>query len=44
MLQKVPAAAAQPDEHRPATMEEVMAHLRETRASVQPVLDYLKDK
>jgi len=40
----VPAEAAQPDEHRPATMEEVMAHLRETRATVQPVLDYLKDK
>lgn len=40
----VPAEAAQQDEHRPATMEEVMAHLRETRAKVQPVLDYLKDK
>ena len=40
----VPAEAAQPDEHRPATMEEVMQHLRETREQVQPVLDYLKDK
>lgn len=40
----VPAEAAQPDEHRPATMEEVMAHLRETREEVQPVLDYLRDK
>ena len=41
----VPAeAAAEPDQHRAATMEQVMAHLRETRARVQPVLDYLKDK
>jgi antitoxin StbD len=40
----VPVEAAQPDEHRPATMEQVMAHLRDTRAKVQPVLDYLKDK
>jgi len=30
--------------HRVATRDEVMAHLRETRAEVQPVLDYLKDK
>ena len=40
----VPAEAAQPDEHRPATMEEIMQHMRETREQVQPVLDYLKDK
>ena len=41
----VPAeATAEPDQHRPATREEVMAHLRETRAKVQPVLDYLRDK
>lgn len=41
----VPAEAAQGLEgHRAATMEEVMTHLRETRAKVQPVLDYLKDK
>jgi antitoxin StbD len=41
----VPAeAAAGLDGHRALTMDEVMAHLRETRAEVQPVLDYLKDK
>ncbi|WP_284164075.1 hypothetical protein [Frigidibacter sp. SD6-1] len=40
----VPAEAAQPGEHRHATMDEVLAHLRETREEVQPVLDYLRDK
>jgi antitoxin StbD len=41
----VPAeATAAPDEHRALTMDEVMAHLRESRERVQPVLDYLKDK
>jgi antitoxin StbD len=30
--------------HRALTMDEVMAHLRETRETVQPVLDYLRDK
>ncbi|MBS0565764.1 MAG: hypothetical protein JSR87_15220 [Proteobacteria bacterium] len=41
----VPVEAAQGLEgHRPVTMEEVMAHLRDTRERVQPVLDYLKDK
>lgn len=41
----VPAeAVAEPGGHRVATLEEVMAHLRETRAEVQPVLDYLRDK
>ncbi len=41
----VPAeAVATPGEHRVATMEEVLAHLQETRAEVQPVLDYLRDK
>ncbi len=33
-----------PGTHRPMTMEELATHLRETRAEVQPVLDYLKDK
>jgi antitoxin StbD len=40
----VPAEAVSETEHRPATMEEVMAHLRETRPDVQAVLDYLRDK
>lgn len=41
----VPAeAAAEPDQHRPATMEEVRAILDRTRARSQPVLDYLRDK
>ena len=40
----VPAEAVDKVEHRPATMEEVMAHLEESRARVQPVLDYLRDK
>lgn len=41
----VPAEAVATDgEHRVATVEEVLAHLRESRARVQPVLDYLKDK
>jgi antitoxin StbD len=41
----VPAeAVATEGEHRVATVEEVLAHLRESRARVQPVLDYLKDK
>lgn len=31
-------------EHRVATREEVLAHLRESRERVQPVLDYLRDK
>lgn len=30
--------------HRYATLEEVRAHLRETQAEVQPVLDWLRDK
>lgn len=41
----VPAeAVAEPGEHRVATMDEVLALLRKTRAEVQPVLDYLRDK
>ncbi|MCB2137672.1 MAG: hypothetical protein KDE08_17280 [Rhodobacteraceae bacterium] len=41
----VPAeATARPDQHRPATMEEVRAILDRTRARSQPVLDYLRDK
>ena len=40
----VPAEAITAADHTPATLEEVMAHLNESRARVQPVLDYLKDK
>ena len=40
----VPAEAIAPQEHRVATMEEVMAHLEESRERSQPILDYLKDK
>jgi antitoxin StbD len=41
----VPAeACVGKDEVRYATREEVLAALAETRADVQPVLDYLKDK
>lgn len=40
----VPAEAVSEPTHRPATMEEVMAAFERTRASAQPVLDYLKDK
>ena len=41
----VPAeATAQPGEHRVATMAELLDHLRDTRAEVEPVLEYLRDK
>jgi antitoxin StbD len=40
----VPAEAVSGTEHRPATMEEVEIYLARSRARVQPVLDYLKDK
>ncbi len=40
----VPEAAISKAEHRVVTMEEMRVHLRNTRAEVQPVLDYLKDK
>lgn len=41
----VPAeAVADPGSHREATLDEVMAHLRDTRDEVADVLDYLKDK
>ena len=40
----VPADAVEQSEHRYATMEEVLESLARTRANVQPVLDYLKDK
>ena len=39
----VPEEATVPNA-RYATMDEVMAHLAETRDEVQPVLDYLRDK
>ena len=40
----VPVEAMPDITTRPATLEEVMAHLRATQAEVQPVLDYLRDK
>ena len=40
----VPIEAVGQHETRVATLEEVMAHLQESRARNQPVLDYLKDK
>ena len=40
----VPAEAVEGIQHRYATREEVMESLRRTRARVQPVLDYLRDK
>ena len=40
----VPAEAVNTENHRAATMEEVMESLKRTHALVQPVLDYLKDK
>ena len=40
----VPAEAVSQIETRVATLEEVMAHIEATRAEVQPVLDYLRDK
>jgi len=41
----VPVEAVEaPGSHREATLEEVMAHLRDTRPEVEDVLDYLKDK
>lgn len=40
----VPAEAVVEGNHCPATLEEVMAVVERTRAAVQPVLDYLKDK
>lgn len=40
----VPAEAVGEGDHRPATLEEVMAVMERTRKAAQPVLDYLKDK
>lgn len=40
----VPADEVEGTGHRVATREEVLAHLRESRERVQPVLDYLRDK
>ena len=40
----VPEAAVDKGDHRTATLDEVMAHIEATRAVVQPVLDYLRDK
>lgn len=40
----IPAEAVGRDAHRVATREELLAHLEATRAAVQPVLDYLRDK
>ncbi len=40
----VPAEAVEVGQHSVATMEEVMESLARSKARVQPVLDYLKDK
>ena len=40
----VPAEAIGTQEHRYATMEEVMESLARRQAVNQPILDYLKDK
>lgn len=41
----VPAeATVDPEGHRAASLDEVMAHIEETRDLAQPVLDYLRDK
>jgi len=40
----VPADALSTPDTRLATRDEVVAHLAATRDTVQPVLDYLKDK
>lgn len=40
----VPAEAMPDHTTRPATMDEVMAHVHATQAEVQPILDYLRDK
>jgi len=41
----IPAeAVAEPGDHRPATLDEVMDSLNRRRAVNQPVLDYLRDK
>ena len=41
----VPAVAVEAaPQHRAATMEEAMESLARSKAGVQPVLDYLKDK
>ena len=40
----VPNEAVSQVETRVATLEEVIAHIEATRAEVQPVLDYLRDK
>lgn len=37
-------AISAPGTHRALTMDELRAHLSETREEVQPVLDWLKDK
>lgn len=40
----VPAEAVGQADHRVATLDEVMEVLERSRAQVQPVLDYLRDK
>ena len=40
----VPAEAVDQDDHRVATLEEVMESLNRRREINQPVLDYLRDK
>jgi len=40
----VPAEAVEAQEHRAATLEEVMEAMERRRAVNQPILDYLRDK
>ena len=40
----VPAEAVGTEEHRYATLDEVMVHVEATHDEVQSVLDYLKDR
>jgi len=40
----VPAEAVSDDQHRTATLDDVMDSLHRRRAINQPVLDYLRDK
>ncbi len=40
----VPAEAISNQQHRMASLDEVMQSLESRKASTQPVLDYLKDK
>lgn len=40
----VPESAVSQEEHTYVSEEDILSHIAETQAEVQPVLDYLKDK